>query len=95
MLSLNIIGHNSEKEKKKKSHVHKWVVLVAIVIKHISILLIHTIDIHPDRYIELFHWLFDQVELFHYEQLMVVIHKFFLTKIKIFRSNFRSCVSLL
>jgi hypothetical protein len=54
------------------------VVLVAIAKEHISILLIHTVDIPADRHIELFHWLFDPVELFHYEKPTVVIHNFFL-----------------
>lgn len=49
------------------THVHISVGTVAIVMKYISIFPFPVIDIHLDKYIEWFHSLFDQVELFHYD----------------------------
>jgi hypothetical protein len=62
----------------RKTYVHISVVQVAIEMQYILKSMNHVIENHLDRYIELFHLLFDPVELFHYEKLMEVIHIFFL-----------------
>lgn len=59
-------------------YLDRWVLMVAIAMKYISKSLIRSIDILPDKHIELLHCSFDPVESFRHAQRSEVIHKSFL-----------------